>query len=510
MMSVMNVGVIVIGAGPTGLMVATELETAGVGGVVVDRLAVGSKMPRAAGVQPRTNEVLDMRGLLAPMRAVKSSQEHDRGHFAGLSIDYTVLRPSGPLLHLEQNDIEAFLEERLSLEQRLRERGLSVLRGHELTGIEQDEHGVTATVATPDGETLRITGKYLVAADGAHSTARKLLGVGFPGREGTETALVADVKVRNATAQQLLDPSARLGVPSVAEDGSWAMVFGLADGWRRLVSSVAGAPGRDVPVTEAEVADTLHRVFGPEVELLESRFLSRISDAARQVPRYRVGRVLLAGDAAHIHLPFGGQGLNLGVQDAVNLSWKLIAAVRGHAPEGLLDTYHTERHPIAALVLDNARAQGFLANFGAVNNVDQPPLRDLFGKLIQLPEVNRFITGMLSGVDIQYPMPTSTHPLAGKRFFDIVLSPERGALLDPTGAFGEIAGNWADRVEHRRGDRAVLLRPDGYVAWASDEPGDTTGLTDALTHWFGPGAGMGMATVTDVADVAAGTVTAGR
>ncbi|HJP79730.1 MAG TPA: FAD-dependent monooxygenase [Pseudonocardiaceae bacterium] len=496
----MNIDVIVIGAGPTGLMVATELETAGVSAVVVDRLAVGSKMPRAAGMQPRTNEMLDMRGLLAPMRAVKFSQEHGRGHFAGLSIDYMVLRPSGPLLHLEQNDIEAFLE------QRLRERGLSVLRGHELTGIEQDEHGVTATVTTPDGETLRITGKYLVAADGAHSTARRLLGLGFPGREGTETALVADVKVRNATARQLVDPSALLGVPAVAEDGSWAMVFGLAGGWRRLVSSVAGAPGRAVPVTEAEVADTLHRVFGPEVELLESRFLSRISDAARQVPRYRAGRVLLAGDAAHIHLPFGGQGLNLGVQDALNLSWKLIAAVRGHAPEGLLDTYHAERYPIAAQVLDNARVQGLLANFGAVNNVDQPPLRDLFRTLIQLPEVNRFITGILSGVDIQYPMPTSSHPLAGKRFFDIELSPERGALLDPTDAFAGIAGSWADRVEHRRGDRAVLLRPDGYVAWASDEPGDTTGLADALAHWFGPA----MATVTNGADVAAETVAAWR
>ncbi len=499
----MNVDVIVIGAGPTGLMVATELEAAGVSTVVVDRAPVGSKMPRAAGVQPRTNEVLDMRGLLAPMRAVKPSHVRGQGHFAGLAIDYTVLAPSGPLLHLEQNDIEDFLERRLA------ERGVSVLRGHELIGIEQDSAGVTAIVARPDGEETPITGTYLVAADGAHSSARKLLGVGFPGREGTETAVVADVKVRGATAQQLVDPSARLGRPAEAPDGSWAMVFELAGGWRRMVSSVVGAPGREVPVTEAEVADTLHRVFGPEVELVESRYLSRISDAARQVPNYRVGRVFFAGDAAHIHLPFGGQGLNLGVQDAVNLSWKLVAAVRGHAPAHLLDSYQVERHPVAATVLDNARAQGLLANFGAVNNVDRPQLRALFANLLRLPEVNRFITGMLSGVDIRYPMP-ATHPLAGKRFFPITLSPEHGALIDPTGAFAELVANWADRVEHRPGERAALVRPDGYVCWASDEPADDAGLADALAHWFGPGMAPDMATVTGIADVAAGTVRVGR
>ena len=491
----MNVDVIVIGAGPTGLMLATELETAGVGTVVVDRALVGSKMPRAAGVQPRTNEVLDMRGLLGPMRAAKPSKAHGQGHFAGLSIDYTVLAPAAPLLHLEQNDIEDFLEQRLG------ERGVSVLRGHELVGIEQDLERVSAIVLGPDGERSRITGKYLVAADGAHSSARKLLGVGFLGREGTKTALVADVRVRGSSAPQLVDPSAQLGRPAVAADGSWAMVFELTGGWRRMVSSVAGAPGRDVPVTEAEVADTLHHVFGPEAELVESRYLSRISDAARQVPNYRAGRVFFAGDAAHVHLPFGGQGLNLGMQDAVNLGWKLVAAVRGHAPAHLLDSYHVERHPVAAMVLDNARVQGLLANFGAVNNVDQPQLRALFARLLRLPEVNRFITGMLSGVDIRYPM-TSTHPLAGQRFFGITLSPERGALIDPTGAFAGLAANWADRVEHRPGERAALVRPDGYVCWASDEPGDDAGLADALAYWFGPG----MATVTEIDGVAAGTV----
>ncbi len=498
----MNVDVIVIGAGPTGLMVATELETAGVSTVVVDRAQVGSKMPRAAGVQPRTNEVLDMRGLLAPIRAAKPSRELPQGHFAGLSIDYTALRPSGPLLHLEQNDIEDFLERRLG------ERGVSVLRGYELTGIEQDADGVAAIVAGPAGEESRITGKYLVAADGAHSAARKLLGVGFPGRQGTETGLTADIRVRNATAQQLVDPSARLGVPAVAADGSWAMVFELTGGWLRFASSVVGAPGRDVPVTEAEVLAALHRVFGPEVELVESRFLGRIDNAARQVPNYRAGRVFFAGDAAHVHLPFGGQGLNLGVQDAVNLGWKLVASVRGHAPEHLLDSYHIERHPVAAMVLDNARVQGVLANFGAVNNVDQPQLRGLFAKLLRLPEVNRFIAGMLSGVDITYPVPVA-HPLAGRRFFGITLSPERGALIDPTGAFAEIAARWADRVEHRSGERAVLVRPDGYVCWANDEPGDDTGLADALAHWFGPDMGT-VGTVTENADVASRTVLTGR
>ena len=503
-MNVMHVDVIVIGAGPTGLMAATELEAAGISVVVVERAEAGSKMPRAGAVQPRTSEVFELRGLLAPMRAAKPNREHGWGHFAGLRTDYTALRPSGPLLHLEQNDIEAYLEDRLG------ERGVCVLRSHELTGIEQGEHGVTATVSAPDGAVLRIGGQYLVAADGAHSTARKLLGVGFPGRDGTETALVADVKVRNTTAQALLDPAAHLGVPTVAPDGSWAMVFELSGDWRRLFASVVGAPGREVEVTGAEVGQTLRTVFGPEVELVDSRFLSRISNAARQVPDYRAGRVFFAGDAAHIHLPFGGQGLNLGVQDAVNLGWKLAAAVRGHAPEGLLDSYHAERYPVAARVLENSRAQGLLANFGAVNNPDQPQLRGLFEQMLRLPETNRFITGMLSGVDIQYPMPGAPHPLAGKRFFPIRLSPERGALFDPSGAFAETARRWADRVEYHRGERAVLVRPDGYVAWASDEPGDETGLADALARWFGPAASGDMATVTEKADVALGTVPVGR
>jgi hypothetical protein len=207
-----------------------------------------------------------------------------------------------------------------------------------------------------------------------------------------------------------------------------------------------------------------------------------------------------------VHLPFGGQGLNLGVQDAVNLSWKLVAAVRGYAADGLLDSYQTERHPVAANVLANSRAQSLLSNFGAVNNTDVPQLRQFMGRLLELPEVNRFVTGMLSGVDIRYPMPGAVRPLTGKRLFGIRLSPERGALIDPTGELAETARGWADRVEVRSGERAMLVRPDGYVCWASDEPGDVTGLADALAQWFGPG----MATITGIADVTAETVAVWR
>jgi 2-polyprenyl-6-methoxyphenol hydroxylase-like FAD-dependent oxidoreductase len=503
-MNVDNVEVIVIGAGPTGLVTATELEAAGVSAVVVDRVAMGSKAPRAGAVQPRTSEVFEMRGLLEPMRAVKPSWASESGHFAGLRTDYSKLPEHGPMMHLAQNDIEEFLERRLG------ERGVSVLRRHALAGIEQDEHGVTATITGPDGETGTITGRYLVAADGGHSTARKLLGVGFPGRAGSETGIIADIRVRNATARQLLDPVSVMGIPAVGPDGSWAMIFALSGGWVRLFACVACAPGREVPVTEVEVADALHTVFGPEVELVESRNLGRIDDAARQIPNYRVGRVFFVGDSAHIHLPFGGQGLNLGVQDAVNLSWKLIAALRGHAPEGLLDTYQAERYPIAEMVLSNARAQGLLANFGAVNNPDLPQLRALFDRLMALPEVNRFITGMLSGVDIQYPMPGAAHPLLGKRLYPIRLSPDRGVLIDPTGAFADVARKWADRIEYRRGEQAALVRPDGYVAWASEETGDETGLVDALTHWFGAAASTDMASITAESPVTVETVPVGR
>ncbi|MDT7564058.1 MAG: hypothetical protein QOG76_2682, partial [Pseudonocardiales bacterium] len=263
------------------------------------------------------------------------------------------------------------------------------------------------------------------------------------------------------------------------------------DLYRLVFGKLSGeSPARDVPVAAEEVREALLAVYGPETELGELREASRFSDAARQVARYREGRVFFAGDAAHIHLPFGGQGLNLGIQDAVNLGWKLAATVRGWAPEGLLDSYHAERHPVAARVLHNTRVQGVIAN--PTHDKDLAAVRDMFTDLLRLPEANRFISGLMSGLDVRYPG-------LGPRMIDLDLTTEdgptrvsrlmhsgRGLLLSLDDTPRSIDG-WADRVDHVRAKThedidAVLIRPDGYIAWSGS---DGQPLETALTRWFG-------------------------
>ncbi|MFC4081832.1 FAD-dependent monooxygenase, partial [Amycolatopsis samaneae] len=311
--------------------------------------------------------------------------------------------------------------------------------------------------------------------DGGRSRVRKELGVAFPGRDGRISLVVADVELADDPA---LPTEWRLPSYEPAENTT-TFLTPLADNVFRFLfaSEDQREPGRDLPITEDEILRALRQARGGGVRLVRVKHASRFTDASRQAERYRSGRVFLAGDAAHIHLPAGGQGLNLGVQDAVNLGWKLGAAVSGWAPDGLLDSYHSERHPVAARVLQNTRAQGVLT----VPDPDVQALRAITAELAATPDGNRLLAGMISGLDIRYAMPDGpAHPLLGARLPDVELRSGRGLLL---GGRAGIAAGWRGRVDHTPGDDAEvrLVRPDGYVCFA----GDTDGLDAALTRWFG-------------------------
>ncbi|MET4428639.1 FAD-dependent monooxygenase [Mycolicibacterium sp. 624] len=475
----MRTEVIVVGAGPTGLMLAHELTLAGIPTVVLERQHTRSAQSRARGLQPRTAEVLDLRGMLDPLLDHSLPGREFGGHFAGLPVelDCQPWRTRHPYpLPIPQGRLEDFLEQRLIAQ------GVPMLRGHEVSAVEQDADGVTA------GD---ISGSYLVACDGGHSTIRKLLGVPFPGTAGNTRAVVADITLASQSA----------AVPTTSQHfsqylntaGGFSSILHPIEGdlYRLVFSKISGeSPARDVPVAAEEVREALLAVYGPETELGELREASRFSDAARQVSRYRDGRVFFAGDAAHIHLPFGGQGVNLGIQDAVNLGWKLGATIRGWAPGGLLDSYHTERHPVAARVLHNTRAQGVLNN--PRQDPDLATVRDMFTDLLRLPEANRFISGMMSGLDVRYPglgprmIDLDLTTLDGPTRVSRLMHSGRGLLLSLDDTPRSI-DRWADRVDHvtAKSDEdidTVLIRPDGYIVWSSADPQP---LETVLTQWFG-------------------------
>ncbi|GHF65866.1 FAD-dependent monooxygenase [Streptomyces thermodiastaticus] len=489
--------VVVVGGGPVGLMTACELRLGGVDTVVLERLTVPSGQSRALGLHARTVEVFEQRGLLDKVEA--KAPVWPRGHFAGLrKVDLTRLDGDhGYALMVPQSRTEELLEERA------RELGATVLRGHALTGLTQDDDRVTAEVAGPDG-TWRLTARYLVGCDGGASTVRKLAGVAFPGTASTVNAVLGDVRIlgdRPASRELRRLPGGLFGL--IPLDGDLFRVV--------AVEFDTEPVPKDVPVTLEELRATARRVSGLDLDVTDPRWLSRFGDATRQAVRYRSGRVLLAGDAAHIHFPAGGQGLNTGIQDAVNLGWKLAATVRGWAPGGLLDTYHAERHPVAHRVCMNTRAQ--LALMHPADRIT--PLRDLFSELMDLDQVNTYLAEMITGLDIRYPMDDGTapgavrHRLVGRRVPPLqvdtaqgrtstarLLRSGHGLLLDFTdgGSLAAFAESCAGRVRYvaaRPGDRAkaddlaaLLVRPDGYVAWACSDGGDHAGLRRALRTWF--------------------------
>ncbi len=489
--------VIIAGGGPTGLMLAGELALAGVDVAIVERRASqdldGS---RAGGLHSRTIEVLDQRGIAD--RFLAEGQAMQVASFSGIALDISDF----PTRHnyglaLWQNHFERILAAWVS------ELGVPITREREVTGFAQDDTGVDVELS--DGQSLR-TG-FLAGCDGGRSLIRKAAGIEFPGWDPSISSLVAEAK---------MGEEPEWGIRR--DDKGIHSLGSLEDGERVRVVVRERHAGHTGEPTLGDLSRALIGVWGTDFGVHSPTWISRFTDMTRQAASYRNGRVLLAGDAAHVHSPVGGQGLQTGVQDAVNLGWKLAQVVQGTSPENLLDTYHAERHPVAARVLRNTMAQTALTRSGA--RIDA--LRDTMSELLSMAEPRKRIAAMMSGLDIDYDLGDG-HPLPGRRMPDLDLVTANGPLrvftllhdarpvLLNLGQPGSIEITpWADRVQLIDAEyagrwelpvlgavpapTAVLIRPDGYVAWVAE--GTNRGLTDALTTWFGPPAAASRERVT--------------
>ncbi|MGM1060023.1 FAD-dependent monooxygenase [Saccharothrix sp. Mg75] len=488
--------VLVVGAGPAGLMLAAELALAGVEVEVVDRLPRRSPFCRGFTLNARSLELLDRRGVVDRFLAEGPTVPY--GMFADprRPLDLSTMDTDHPyVLGIAQTRVEELLEEWLA------ELGVPVSWGHEVTGLDQEGDGVDVTTRVGDGHERRRVG-HLVGCDGSRSVVRKLAGIGFPGIAAAAFSLLADV--------ELADPDA---LPFGVTAGERGAVFVIPrPGYVRIVLDEPVPPAdRDGPVEPAYFQRVLDETLGRSVELRDPRWLTRFSDAARQADRYVAGRVVLAGDAAHIHPPAGAVGVNVALADAVNLGWKLAATALGHAPAGLLESYHRERHEVGLRLLRTTRAQSILGR----SRPDLDPVRDLFGELAALPAVGTHLAELVAGVDTRYgPRVPGEHPWTGRLTPNLalvvggertsvaeLLRPARPVLLRPgdrflpvgagneVGAAGGIDVHDARCPEHPDLE-GLLIRPDGHTAWVStttDPQPDATLLT-AWSTWFGTGA----------------------
>ncbi|MFF3669663.1 FAD-dependent monooxygenase [Microtetraspora malaysiensis] len=522
----MNVDVVIAGAGPNGLMLACELSLAGIRPLVLERLPEPTEENRANGLVGQVVRMLDRRGL---HRRLSGSPEPPRPGpsfvFGALPLDLSVLEDN-PLygLPVPQRRIEQVLEERAV------ELGVEIRRSHELTGLTQDDDGVSADVSGPDGP-YRVRARYLVGADGGRSHTRKLAGIDFPGVTRDDTvhrtaqAVVPAALVDPATGG--LDVPGYGPIPPFRHHRTERGMFVYAPfpsrpalvGTTEWSTAGDGAEAFDAPMTLDDLRLSVRRVLGADLPLAPPdgpgpHMLRRlVGGNTRLADRFRAGRVLLLGDAAHVHSAMGGPGLNLGLQDAVNLGWKLAAEVHGWAPPGMLDTYESERRPAAERVITQTQAQSALVAPGA----EVTALRALFAELLADRDAVRRVAELMAGADIRYDI-GGAHPLTGRWAPDLTLDTGSGPVhlatltenarpllldLTPDASLAGALTGWQDRVDaiparvpeaasavHDRAPvTALLLRPDCYVAWASDSPNpgahERAALRAALTQWFG-------------------------
>jgi len=497
--------VAILGAGPTGLMLAAELALAGIDVAVIERRAdqalAGS---RAGGLHARTLEILDQRGIVE--RFLAQGQIAQVAGFGGIRLDLSDFPTRHPYgLGLWQNRIEGLLAQWVD------ELPVRWYRACEAVALAQDETGVELELI--DGR--RVRAQYAVGCDGGRSLVRKAAGIEFRGWDASVSSLIAQLETREEPelgVRRTASGTHAIGkVDYTIEDGRVVYepggTVGVVLTEARLPDAAASDPRAGEPTLE-DVRERMIEVFGTDYGAHSPSWISRFTDMARQAASYRAGRVLLAGDAAHVHSPVGGQGLNLGVHDAVNLGWKLALVVAGKAPQSLLDSYHAERHPVAARVLRDTLAQ--IALMRVDDRIDA--LREIVADLLGIDEARKRWAASMSGLGLRYDFGDG-HPLLGRRMPDLdldtadgprrayaLLHQARALLLDFGAAGGLDIAPWSDRVLHIEAryagawelpvvgavaaPAAVLVRPDGYVAWVGD--GSARGLADALEHWFGP------------------------
>jgi len=480
-------GVLVVGAGPTGLLLAGDLAAAGVPVTVLERRTEQSPLSKALAVHARSLEVLDARGIADEL--IRGGQKVSRlAVLGGANLDMSGLPTRFPFsLMTPQYKVERLLE------QRARSLGAEFAGGTEVTDVRQEAGHAEAESRTESGVTGTRRAAYLVGADGAHSVVRRKLGIPFPGQSAIRSVMLADV--------QLTDPPGQV-LQIAANQAGLAFLAPFTDDLYRVIAWNRDQEVADTePVDLDEIRRTTRLVLGSDFGIHDPQWMSRFSNDERQVPQYRVGRVFLAGDAAHVHSPAGGQGMNTGLQDAANLSWKLAAAYHGWADDSLLDTYNTERRPVGKFVI---RLSGSILRIAKIRSeLMRTAVIELAAAAVKVPALSSKAELAISGLGISYPAGPDAHPLEGKRMPDVPLASGgrlyellrngKHILLVGAGQALPATGAWADRIilaeRTRPHPRLILVRPDGYIGWASDEAVDRTRddeLRGALTRCAAP------------------------